>query len=136
MAYTVTIVYAGVQEPASIPFVSPICAQYVPTNSYVDTAAYDGTVYDMNVKGFGVIDLVEPYATTSFPYPVPLAQFKLATVGEDVLDGDEQPTGAKTVTFTVASYADAFWYMEAGKALAEQGFTVTVEPVESDGNDG
>jgi len=130
MAYTVTIVYAGVQEPASIPFVSPICAQYVPTNSYVDTAAYDGTVYDMNVKGFGVIDLVEPYATTSFPYPVPLAQFKLATVGTDVLDDDDQPTGAKTVTFTVDSYADAFWYMEAGKALADQGFTVTVEPVE------
>lgn len=134
MAYTVTIVYAGVQEPASIPFVSPICAQYVPTNSYVDTAAYDGTVYDMNTKGKGIIDLVEPYATTSFPYPVPLAQFKLATVGEDVLDGDEQPTGAKTVTFTVDSYADAFWYMEAGKALADQGFTVTVEEVESDGN--
>ena len=136
MAYTVTIVYAGVQEPTSIPFVSPICAQYVPTNSYVDTAAYDGTVYDMNVKGFGTIDLVEPYATTSFPYPVPLAQFKLATVGTDVLDGDDQPTGAKTVTFTVDSYADAFWYMEAGKALADQGFTVTVEEVVPDDGNG
>lgn len=126
MAYNVTIVYAGVQAPAAIPFVSPICATYVPTNSYVDTAAYDGTVYDMNTKGFGSIDVMDPYADTAFPFPVPLAQFRLAVVGTDVLDSDGKPTGAKTVTFTVNDYMTAFWYMEAGKALADQGFTVTV----------
>ena len=119
MAYTVTIVYAGVSAPASIPFVSPICALYQPTNSYIDTAAYAGTVYDTNVDGFGAIDLMEPYKTTSFPYPVPLAQFKVAVVGEE-----------NTATFTVDSYEEAFWYMEAGKALADQGFTVTVEVAE------
>ena len=132
MAYSVTIVYAGVQTPTAIPFVSPICAVYEPTNSYVDTTAYNGTVYDMNTKGFGSVDVMDPYADTSFPFPVPLAQFKLATVGTDVLDGNEQPTGAKTVTFTVDNYMEAFWYKEAGKALADQGFTVTVTEVTQD----
>ena len=126
MAYSVTIVYAGVQAPAAIPFVSPICAVYEPTNSYVDTVGYEGTVYDMNTKGFGSVNVMDPYADTSFPFPVPLAQFKLAVVGTDVLDGDDKPTGAKSVTFEVANYMEAFWYMEAGKALADQGFTVTV----------
>ena len=117
MAYTVTIAYAGVPAPASIPFVSPICSLYVPTNSYIDTAAYAGTVYDTNVDGFGKINLMEPYATTSFPFPVPLAQFKVAALGSPV-------------EFTVDSYMEAFWYTEAGKVLKEQGFTVTVAPVE------
>lgn len=125
MAYSVTIVYAGVQAPAAIPFVSPICAVYEPTGSYVDTVGYKGTVYDMNTRGFGSINLMDPYADTSFPFPVPLAQFKLAVVGEDEMN-DDTPTGRKTVTFTVDSYMEAFWYMEAGKALADQGFTVTV----------
>ena len=133
MAYTVTIKYAGVQTPESIPFVSPICSLFLPTNAYIDTAAYAGTVYDTNVKGFGKIDLMDPYADTSFPFPVPLAQFKLAVVGEDVLDGEDQPTGEKQVVFTVDSYTEAFYYMEAGKALADQGFTVTVALVEEDG---
>lgn len=129
MAYSVTIAYAGVPAPTALPFVSPICAVYEPTNSYVDTAGYDGTVYDMNTRGFGSIDLMDPYADTSFPFPVPLAQFKLAVVGEDEMD-DDTPTGRKTVTFTVDSYMEAFWYIEAGKALADQGFEVTVEPAE------
>jgi hypothetical protein len=83
----------------------------------------------MNTRGFGSIDLMDPYADTSFPFPVPLAQFKLAVVGEDEMN-DDTPTGRKTVTFTVDSYMEAFWYMEAGKALADQGFEVTVEPAE------
>lgn len=124
MAYTVTITYKGPEAPTNIPFVSPICALYVPTNSYVDTPAYEGTVYDTNVPGFGKINVMEPYATTSFPYPVPLAQFKLAVVGED--DGE----GGKTVTFTVDTYEEAFWYMEAGAQLVDQGFTVEVEAAE------
>lgn len=121
MAYKVKIVYTG---PAveSIQFVSPICRLFVPSNSYVDTPAYEGTVYDTNVDGFGKIDLMEPYASTSFPFPVPLAQFKLAVVGED-----DEDTGGKKVEFEVATYMEAFWYKQAGVALADQGFTVTVE---------
>ena len=124
MAYTVTIVYKGPEAPTNIPFVSPICALFVPTNSYIDTPAYEGTVYDTNVPGFGQLNIMEPYASTSFPFPVPLAQFKLAVVGED--DGN----GGKQVVFTVDTYEEAFWFMQAGKSLADQGFTVTVEAVE------
>lgn len=120
MAYKVKIVYTG---PAveSIQFVSPICRLFVPNNSYVDTPAYEGTVYDTNVDGFGKIDLMEPYASTSFPFPVPLAQFKLAVVGED-----DTTSGGKKVEFEVASYMEAFWYKQAGDALADQGFTVVI----------
>lgn len=120
MAYKVKIVYTG---PAvdSIQFVSPICRLFVPSNSYVDTSAYEGTVYDTNVDGFGKIDLMEPYASTSFPFPVPLAQFKLAVIGED-----DEESGGKKVEFEIATYMEAFWYMQAGIALADQGFTVTV----------
>ena len=126
MAYTVTIIYKG-PEAESIRVANPICRLFTPGTSYVDSPAYEGTVYDTNVDGFGKIDLMEPYATTSFPFPVPLAQFKLAVIGEDVQDDDGNVTGAKKVTFPVATYMEAFWYKHAGTALADQGFTVTVE---------
>lgn len=123
MAYTVKIVYSGPEAPTNIPFVNPICAIYTPTNSYIGTPAYEGTVYDTNVPGFGTVNVMEPYASTSFPYPLPLAQFKLAVVGTDGDDGKE-------VEFTVDTYEEAFWYMTAGEQLKDQGFTVTVTPVE------
>lgn len=119
MAYTVTITYSG-PKTDSIKFLpNQICPTFVPNNSYVDTAALDGTVYDTNVYGIGEIDLMEPYKTTSFPFPVPLAQFKVAAVGT-----------SNSVEFTVDTYMEAFWYTQAGLALADQGFTVTVEAVE------
>ncbi len=119
MAYTVNITYSGPANPTDIRIATPICALYVPSNSYADTAAFDGSVYDTNVKGFGTINVMEPYATTSFPFPVPLAQFKVAVLSDD-----------NEVEFTVDTYMEAFYYIEAGKALASQGFTVTVTPVE------
>ena len=126
MVYNVKIVYTG---PAveSIPYVNPICRLFVPNNSYIDTPSYDGTVYDTNVDGFGKIDLMEPYATTSFPFPVPLAQFKLAVVGKY-----DKKAGGKVVEFRVPSYMEAFWYMQAGVSLADQGFAVEVKPMTED----
>lgn len=129
MAYTVTITYKG-PEVESLQVVNPICRLFEPTKSYVDTEAYAGTVYDTNTKGWGKIDLMEPYATTSFPFPVPLAQFKLAIVGEDVKKNGK-PTGAKQTSFTVDSYSEAFWYIQAGESLKDQGFTVTVEEADA-----
>lgn len=126
MAYTIKITYAGPAVPEKVTFVNPICRLYAPTGSYVDTPAYEGTVYDTNVEGWGKIDVMEPYASTAFPFPVPLAQFKIAIIGQDVLDEDGKATGAKFVEFTVDSYMEAFWYTEAGRALADQGFTVEV----------
>lgn len=125
MAYTVKITYKGPANPDTVMLASPICQTFMPTNSYGDTKAYEGTVYDTHVKGFGFINVMEPYASTAFPYPVPLAQFKLATVGTD------DKKGGHTVTFDVETYMEAFWYTEAGKELADQGFTVTVTPKEA-----
>lgn len=122
MSYNVKIVYTGPAQPESIQFVNPICRMYTPGSSYIESPAYEGTVYDTHIDGFGTLNILEPYASTSFPFPVPLAQFKLAIVGED-----DEETGGKKVEFTVDTYMEAFWYMEAGRELASQGFAVTVE---------
>lgn len=115
MAYKVTIVYAGL-TPDYEALVAPVMRLYRPNNSYIDTPAYEGTVYDTNVPGWGSLEQMEPFATTSIPFPVPLAQFKLAVVGKDNM-----------VEFTVEDYKEAFYYMQVGIALADQGFTVSVE---------
>lgn len=125
MAYNVTITYKG-PEAEGIKDVCSICNLFKPTGSYADTEAYAGTVYDTNVEGWGKIDLMEPYASTSFPFPTPLAQFKLAVIGEDVKDEDGNVIGKK-VSFTVDDYKEAFWYKQVGAALANQGFEVVVE---------
>lgn len=129
MAYTVTIKYNGVQEPATH-IADPICAQFVPNNSYIDSAVYvEGypvdaeadskkygkSIYATNVAGWGDVVMPEPYATTSIPMSSPLAQFKLATVGED-----------NTVEFDVEDYKEAFYYQQLGLDMASQGFEVTV----------
>lgn len=122
--YKVKIIYNGPANPENIRFVSPICPVYCPCNSYVDTAAYKDTCYDTNIEGFGKIDVLEPYASTSFPFPVPLSQFKIAVIGKPVRA--EAPNGPKYVEFNVDSYMEAFWYTQAGIALADQGFVVEI----------
>lgn len=124
--YKVKITYNGPANPENIRFVSPICPVYCPCNSYVDTAAYKDTCYDTNVEGFGKIDVMEPYASTSFPFPVPLSQFKVAVIGQPV--SADAPNGPKYVEFEVDSYMEAFWYTQAGIALADQGFVVEITP--------
>lgn len=128
MSYTVTIKYTGIETDASR-IVAPICRIFVPTSSYIDTPVYTqggplGTgeakeypksIYATNVDGWGNIDVVAPYASTSIPFPVPMAQFNLAVVGRN-----------NEVTFEVADYKEAFYYMQVGAALADQGFSVTV----------
>lgn len=115
MAYKVTITYAGVTQDIE-GLVAPIMRIYKPNDSYVDTAGYAGTVYDTNVPGWGELPVPEPYATTSIPFPVPLAQFKLAVVGNPVV-------------FEVEDYKEAFYYQQIGFAMADQGFAVEVVPV-------
>lgn len=129
--YKVKIIYNGPANPEHIRFVSPICPVYCPCNSYVDTAAYKDTCYDTNIEGFGKIDVLEPYASTSFPFPVPLSQFKVAVIGKPV--NAEAPNGPKYVEFNVDSYMEAFWYTQAGIALADQGFVVESTPNTTEG---
>lgn len=129
--YKVKITYNGPANPENIRFVSPICPVYCPCNSYVDTAAYKDTCYNTNIEGFGKIDVMEPYASTSFPFPVPLSQFKIAVIGKPV--SAEAPNGPKYVEFNVDSYMEAFWYTQAGIALADQGFVVEITPSTTEG---
>lgn len=129
--YKVKITYNGPANPENIRFVSPICPVYCPCNSYVDTAAYKDTCYNTNIEGFGKIDVMEPYASTSFPFPVPLSQFKIAVIGKPV--SAEAPNGPKYVEFNVDSYMEAFWYTQAGIALADQGFVVEITPNTTEG---
>jgi len=114
MAYSVTITYIAPTAPSETSIGAGIGALWNP-ESYVDTAGLADTVYDTNVAGFGVSPLPEPYASTSFPLPVPFAQFKVAAM-----------TALGLNTFSVDSFAEATWYVNAGQQLASQGFTVTV----------
>ena len=144
MSYTIKIMYKGVETEAS-KIVSPICRIYRPDSSYVDTPVYtqggpitkDGqpvaaigdvdpnygkSIYATNVDGFGAVPCPEPFATTSVPFPVPMAQFKLAMVSDKV----DEETGAPYVEITTDDYKEAFYYNQVGVALADQGFEVTV----------
>ena len=133
MAYTVKIVYKGVEQEVD-KLVAPICRCYLPANSYIDTPVYtEGhpvgeetkdygkSVYATNVDGFGEIPVQEPYATTSVPFSVALAQFKVAAVADE-----KDENGFPFVEFEVDDYKEGFYYKSLGKELADQGFEVTV----------
>lgn len=135
--YRVTITYAGfVLDPEQI--VAPICRIFEPNNSYIDTPVYtqggplgEGaqkvygkSIYATNVadKGYGDAVLPEPYASTSIPFPVSLAQFKLAVVGKD-----------NKVVFEARDYRDAFFYAQVGEQMKSQGFNVKVQELNDQG---
>lgn len=134
--YTVTITYTGITKDAE-QIVAPICRVFAPQKSYIDTdvytqgvptenkiTGYGKSVYATNVPGWGELTIPEPYASTSIPFPVPMAQFKVAMVGED-----------NKVTFEVDSYMEAFYYKQIGVALESQGFTVEVVSADAAGAD-
>ena len=140
--YNVTIIYTGFNPLDMLESVAdPICRLMQPTGSYIDSPAYvDGhpndlsgqtgeygpSIYATNVAGDVVIPQQEPFASTSVPFSTPLAQFKLAMVGEDVLDDNDNVIGKK-VEFQVEDYKEAFYYKTLGAQMADQGFAVTVE---------
>lgn len=98
-----------------------VCALFNPESSYVDGAAYDGSRFDSNVPGLGIMDAPEPYASTSVPMSTPLAQFKMATQAKA-----NAHTGVCTLIFEVDDYKEAFYYKQLGEDMKDQGFTVTV----------
>lgn len=137
MAYTVTIIYNGIDVDADLRIADPISRIMVPTSSYIDSAVYreghaaegaltEGygkSIYATNtLSGIIPVPMPEYWAETAIPMDVPLAQFRLATVGE------EQEDGSKKVEFDVETYREAFYYMELGVQLKDQGFTVEVAP--------
>lgn len=140
--YNVLIKFTGVSSDELFANLSnQICAVFRPVNSYVDTPAYSEghpnsvsvgatgeygkSIYSTNVEGWGEVPVMEPFATTSIPMTTALAQFKLAMVGEDLLDDDDNVIGKK-VEFQVEDYKEAFYYKTLGFQLADQGFTVEV----------
>lgn len=147
MAYKVTITYVGVQkDPEAV--VAPIWAMFTPDGSYIDTPAYKNgvsakdteenpvgygpSVYATNIPGMGDLNRKEPYATTSIPFPTALAQFKLAVIGDEVVD-EESGNPAHQVVFNVDDYKEAFYYKELAVSLRDQGFKITVEDIEAGG---
>lgn len=135
MAYSIKITYKGEQTDVE-QVAASICPIMLPNTSYADTPVfeegykvgdeakdkkYGKSVYATNVDGFGSIDVKEPFKTTSFPFPVPLAQFKVAVIADDK---DEH--GNPYVEFDVEDYKEAMYYKEAGIKLADQGFEVKV----------
>lgn len=145
MAYKVTITYVGVEaEPEVV--VAPIASMFTPDGSYIDSPAYtDGvvsedkqhhpigygrSVYATNVPGMGPLNRKEPYASTSIPFPTALAQFKLAVIGDEVID---EGTGkaAHRIIFNVDDYKEALYYKELAVSLADQGFKIKVESAQA-----
>lgn len=145
MSYKVTIQYTGpAVEDLFENMTSTICDIFRPMNGYVNSPVYqegypnDGSIatgdkvygksiYATNVSGWGTTPAVEPFETTSIPFPTALAQFKLAIVGEPITDEDSGEVLGHQVEFTVDDYKEAFYYKTLGVQLADQGFTVTVE---------
>lgn len=122
-AYKVKITFdpRKVTAPVAEPFAN-ICTTFQPDTAYVDSEDYNGTRYDSNVRGFGSIPQVEPYASTSIPMGTPLAQFKLARLAQVV----NAETGVRELTFEVDDYKEAFYYAELADDLKDQGFAVEV----------
>jgi len=113
MTYKVTITYVGL-TPADESKVVQICRMFEPNNSYTDTPPYAGSVYDTNVDGWGEHKMPEPYATTSLPLGVPLAQFKIAATGNPV-------------EFEVDTFQEAAYWAQLGWQAADQGFSILVD---------
>lgn len=135
MAYVVKITYTGIEKVVE-KLASPICSTFAPTGSYIDSPVYtEGnpvgaeaadknygkSIFATNVDGWGSIEVKEPFATTSIPFPVALAQFKVAVVSDKKDDA-----GHPYVEFEVSDYKEAFYYKEIGASIADQGFIVEV----------
>ena len=136
MAYTVTIKYTGSAVGDGVREGYPICSVFMPTSSYIDSPVYKvgnptmgetvgenygKSLYATNVIGHGQIPLPTYWAETLIPLGVPLAQFHLSVIKDDV---DE--SGHPYVEITVEDYKEAFYFQELGVSLADQGFTVEV----------
>ena len=119
---TITIKYEkpAVVVPAEV---AQICPLFLPTNSYVDTEPYDGTIYDTNVWGLNTWEGLAAYLEKITDHPGILIMFKAA-----VRDGE--------ATFEEADAKVVEYIKEVGVALAGYGFTVeAAEGAAADGEE-
>lgn len=108
---SITIKYTAPVAPVQAD-IDQICAIFKPTNSYVDSEVYEGTIWDTNVEGFGTWEGLEAYVSSLSHTPNALIMFKAA-----VRDGE--------VTFEENDAKQVEFYKEIGAALAAYGFEVS-----------
>lgn len=60
--------------------VDSICPVFLPTNSYVDGAGMEGSIYDTNVQGMGKFDTKGFIANLCIPFPGAIKYFNMAVV--------------------------------------------------------
>lgn len=126
MAKNVTIIYTGVVDDAVRQGLS-IYPLFQPAGSYVDSTAYDGTVYDTNVKGFGELGGLEPMGSTT----VKFAEYALAyRAAEAAQAAGTENTG---VTFEITGYEDELYWTQIGRNMVSEGYTTTITDVEENG---
>lgn len=110
---TVKITFTAPEAPANRS-VASICAIFEPKNAYIDMEAYEGTVYDTNVDGFGEWEGFVGYLSKITNTPNILILFKAAS-----RDGE--------VEFEEADPKQLEYLKEIGLALADYGFTVEID---------
>lgn len=110
---SITIKYTAPAGPVEAD-VKQICAFFLPTNSYVDTKPYEGTIWDTNVEGWGTWEGFVAYLEKISAAPTVLIMFKAAA-----RDGQ--------ITFTEDDAKQVEYYKEIGRQLAPYGFEVTAQ---------
>jgi hypothetical protein len=115
MATEVKIIYNGpITEIKRVG--SNIARIFLPNNSYVDSIAYAGTIYDTNVEGWGKLTGLLPMASTTTKF----AQFERAAISyaNAVLVGTDN-TG---VAFDIDTYEDEIYWSQMATNLVDQGY--------------
>ena len=120
----ITVVYKGYTTP-ECRHVDSICPVFLPTNSYVDGAGMEGTIYDTNVKGMGAFDTKGFIANLCIPFPGAIKYLNMA-----VVDGKAE--------LEVTDYKEILFFKELAAQL-DEGWEITVddgtatdEPVEDE----
>lgn len=135
MATNVTIIYYGpivdeIRQGASIP------RYFAPLNSYVDLPvmtegfaneeglgdgeSYGKSIYATNVDGQGFLPGLIPMYSNTTKY----AQFQLAIFAAK--EAEERGAENTGVTFEIDGYEEEIYWIQQGRALADQGFYTKV----------
>jgi hypothetical protein len=109
----ITIKYTAITAPTQV--VSDIFRHFDPKNAAADNPAFEGTYYDTNVDGRGVLETPEEFFKNSIAHPGVILALKRAQEAES-----HQYVVVTEDADTIA------YYEEIASALADQGFTITV----------
>lgn len=111
----ITIKYTPVaEEPGQD--VDNVCATFMPTNSYIDTEAYEGTVYDTNTTDNGM-ETMDEYLAKVINRPGIVNMIKQAY-------GDGK--GAGQYEFEITDPYEVAYYRELATKFEGRGITIEV----------